>query len=571
MGTALSRALTARAVVLLSACAVAALLQTAASIAFAAKKEPLPDAATTDWVEARSARFRVYSNGGAGVARSAARHLERLADTIERTTTGLRADDQRMIRVFVFRDYDSFVPYQIFGNDRISAAAGYHQVGEDLDQIATYAAYDGEWKRLTAHEYLHAVVTRSTGWLPLWLNEGMAEYYSTFEAHDVIATIGRPVVDHMLWLRKHMLIAGNLFEVTQSSPEYNIGQDRVTFYAESWGLVHMLTMDRQDPSRFGRLVTAIGRGTDSKDAVRRIYGPQAPDSLTEELRHYVNRADLHQLEWTFDRPFDEQAVEVRDLDRAESLCLLGELISDLSSKQLPRARSHLEAAWLADSSRAMPAGLLARLAEESGDSATAARWGAALENVRPQDPRALAVVGAPLARRELMRLRPEWPAPGASKEALRARGLLKRALDAQPGVNEWLVPFAFTYLNETGDVSDGIGALIQAREALPRRTEIGGALCALQARAGNLSLAEHLFSDISPGPNRNAWRKYAGALIAAATFEQLPALIRDGRQAEAESLVTQLARRVPEMDVLRSCDQALASMRKGAAPGNGKP
>ena len=571
MGSVKRRALRVGTAVLLAATSVVAILLATAPGAFAAKKVVLPPATRMDWVEARTVHFRVYSDGGSGLARSVARHLERLAETIERTTTGLKTDGDRPVRVFVFRNYESYEPYQAFDDDPVSIAAGYQQSGEDLNQIATFAADDGEWRRLVAHEYVHTVVSRSIGRLPTWLNEGLAEYYSTFQARGMIATIGRPVIDHILELRKRVLPGDVLFiDADLSSPLVG-GRLRLLYYAESWGMVHMLAMDRGEPGRFGRLVSDIARGTDSQIAVGRIYGPQAPDSLTRALERYIKAEDLHLLEWTFDHPFEEVPAEWRNVGEAESLCLLGELLVDMGPKLAPLARAHLEAAWLADSSRALPAGLLARLAVESGDSAGVARWGDALERVGSQDPRSFAVLGGLLARQQLLAPRPKWPAPGASPDALRARELLKQMLDARPGEAEWLVPYAFTYFDEAGDVSEGIGALLQARESLPRRTEIGGALCVLQARAGNYSVAEHLIPEIPGGPTCESWRNFAGLMIAEATFAQLPALVSEGRGAEAESLVTRLARRIPEKNVVKACSQKLSELQAGAGSGQEKP
>src|SRR5262245_46419414 len=71
--------------------AVAALLAGAAHAA-------LPAAVDDPWVEVRTARFRVFSNGGAAMASEAVQQLERLAESMAKTTGGLRVDGTREVR-----------------------------------------------------------------------------------------------------------------------------------------------------------------------------------------------------------------------------------------------------------------------------------------------------------------------------------------------------------------------------------------------------------------------------------------------------------------------------------------
>ena len=73
--------------------------------------------------------------------------------------------------------------------------------------------------------------------LPLWLNEGLAELYSSFQLRGKKAAIGRPIDSHIHWLRDHALIpVGELFAIDHSSKDYNEGSRRGVFYAQSWAL-----------------------------------------------------------------------------------------------------------------------------------------------------------------------------------------------------------------------------------------------------------------------------------------------------------------------------------------------
>src|SRR5262249_42944644 len=69
---------------------------------------PFPAATYDTWIEVKSARFTIYSNAGEPAAVRAARHLERLAEVLRTTTSGLRVDGGPEVCVNLFRDLDSF-------------------------------------------------------------------------------------------------------------------------------------------------------------------------------------------------------------------------------------------------------------------------------------------------------------------------------------------------------------------------------------------------------------------------------------------------------------------------------
>ena len=547
----------------------------------------LPAATGDPWLEARTARFRVYTNADASVAVRVARHLERLADVLRLTTRDLHVDGGREVRVYAFRDLESFRPYRPYGDDQGGVTAGFHSSGDDAEHIAFFVPAGQLSMRFASHEYLHAVIARSLGELPVWVNEGLAEFYSTFEARHRHAEIGLPIPEHVAWLQRDMIPLPTLLRFATNSPEYQAGDIRPTLYAQSWALTHLLEMDPAGPSRFELLLSELGRGTTSLDALRIAYGPNAADSLQRRLREYVSLLTLpaHGLEFSED--FDEVPVATRPLDAAETCTVLGELLLQTKEELAPLAREHLETAWDADSTRALPAALLGALAERRGDREGASRWFAAVRRSGADDPRALGIVGSALARRRLRTREPfRWPAPGATAEALEARSMLARVLESRPEAAEWLTPFALTFLDDSGVVQEGIGALLQAQEGWPRRADIVGALSMLNLRAGNRGAALAMYQRIPPGMDRAFWRISAGDLIESQTMAEVRRLSGEGPSAEAESLVVRLRRTVTEPGVASDCDEMLgwlhglppppsrnAGLRGGgpAAPGGGAP
>ena len=525
----------------------------------------LPAAATEDpWVEVSTARFRVYSNADEAAASEAARHLERLADAMQHTSLGLRVDGGREVHVYLFRDRASFRPYCPFSDDDLSTTAGFHVSGQDVEFIAFYTPLRDAPARFASHEYTHAVLARSLGELPTWIDEGLAEFYSTFEAHRRSADIGRPIPEHVASLRRGMLPIEDLLVLGHNSPIYERGSNRETVYAQSWALVHALVMDPADGGRrFGALLSELVRGRPSAEALRLVYGPNASDSLQRRLREYVSLGTLPYSQWDFAQGFDEAPVRARALGHAEILTVLGELIAHTRESLYPSAREHLEAAWSEDSTHALPAALLAELAERQGDRAEAAQWIAAVQRSSDREPRPFAIAGIVLARRRTESSEPlGWPAPGASADAQQARSLLSRAVASRPNDSDWLAQLGMTYLDDSVGVYDGVAALFQAQQDWPRRGDIVGALAILNLRAGNRGTAVGLYSRIPLGPERLEWRARVGYLLERQTRAEVNNLMGEERADEAESLVVRLRRDVTEAGVASRCDDLLAWIRE---------
>jgi len=534
----------------------------------------LPEATHDDWVEVKSERFTVYSNADEQAAARAARHLEHLAQVLGETTRGLKVDGGREVRVFLFRDLRSFKPYRPSGDDDNGITAGFHVSGPDVELIAYHTPSEGDAMRFASHEYMHAVLARSLGELPVWVNEGLAEFYSTFHAGKRTAVIGTAISEHVAWLRANgttpidQLILQNV-----NSPDYNEGNRRGTIYAQSWALVHMLVMaPGADAARFPKLLGELGRGVDSHAALAHAYGPNACDSLAAALRAYVQRGSYTHTRWRFSADLEEVPTRVRAVPRAEVLTLLGELAARSRRTLAPLAREHLEAAWRADSSNAVAAGVMCELADREGDDATSAGWADAVQRAAGADPRARALAGCALAMKPFSRgYLPSWPPRGADAATLRGRSLLEAANAARPGRVEWLVPYGLTFLDDTTGLRLGVEALMTAHEAAPARSDATSGLSMLQARAGNRAGALALYQQLRKGwRDDEAWRYWAGYLLARRTADDAETWFNAGRHDEAESLLVRLERDVHEVGVKSVADRLLAwmwNMRSaGAAP-----
>jgi hypothetical protein len=91
------------------------------------------------------------------------------------------------------------------------------------------------------HEYVHYLTSRMTPHLPLWMAEGLAEFYGNTRLDNKKGFVGVPSAANVLILRRNPLLALEvLFRVNASSRYYHEHNKACVFYAESWVLTHYL-------------------------------------------------------------------------------------------------------------------------------------------------------------------------------------------------------------------------------------------------------------------------------------------------------------------------------------------
>jgi Protein of unknown function (DUF1570) len=147
------------------------------------------------------------------------------------------------IVVHVFGSERAYRPFMPLFNGKRVDVGGYFQEAAGAYYI-TLNIEAGECAYPTIfHEYVHLLVGSSLADVPMWFNEGLAEYYSTYQMYSERgATLGRVKEGHVLELRERFIPLTELLAVDYRSPLYNEGERRGVFYAESWALVHYLLL-----------------------------------------------------------------------------------------------------------------------------------------------------------------------------------------------------------------------------------------------------------------------------------------------------------------------------------------
>ena len=274
-------------------------------------------AAPSRWTRLRTPNFTLLGENGDKPLRRVAERMEQFREVFGRVFPSTRRPTPAPIVVHVFGSERAYQPFMPLFNGKRVDVGGYFQPTQGAYYI-TLSTEAGERAYPTIfHEYVHLLVGTTLADVPVWFNEGLAEYYSTYQMYgDREATLGRVKEEHVFELRERFIPLKELLAVDHRSPLYNEGDRRGVFYAESWALVHYLLIG--NPQRKGQVGTYLQKyadGVPAATAFREAFGASEAE-LEKELRRYVTQS-LYQStrisfadkvaidkDWIVDQPSD---------------------------------------------------------------------------------------------------------------------------------------------------------------------------------------------------------------------------------------------------------------------------
>jgi tetratricopeptide (TPR) repeat protein len=278
------------------------------------------------WYEARSAHFNIYSCGEKQEVNKLAARLEQFRDAFG-LLAGAQAVSSPPITVMAFPDQASLTPFLPLYQGKPANLAGFFKRSSDenLIVLALSGTNSGSMQTIF-HEYTHLLFRRNDRIWPLWLQEGMAEMYSTFEANGRNVRIGAPLPHHLRFLaHSELMPLKELLAVEHDSPQYNEGEHQGMFYAESWLLTHFL-MNGDNPmlkARFGNFTKLLMQGVPQEQAFTRALGMTLP-KVEAELRRYLERQQFDEISYVVGADLSApRQVAIRPIGQAETCFRLG--------------------------------------------------------------------------------------------------------------------------------------------------------------------------------------------------------------------------------------------------------
>lgn len=303
------------------------------------------------WIRVDTPNFIVVGTGERHLANIGAA-FEGFREALRRLVSKNAVTSPVPTVVFVFPDDRSFEPFKPrYEGQSVNVGALYASQPHINYILLGPAHADDDDLRGVFHEFTHLVIRNTSPGIPLWLNEGLAEYYSAFriENDGRAVVIGGPIESHLRVLaRERWIPLPELIATDQSSAQYNERSRRSMFYAESWLLVHMLLQRTPDrSSEVARYVDQTLAGVPSDAAWAQAFGR---DDVMASLRQYAERPMLKSERHIMPAPIEAAGGSEIPFSESDRAMIFDEAMVALGRKDQapPRKLNASSADWFDD-------------------------------------------------------------------------------------------------------------------------------------------------------------------------------------------------------------------------------
>jgi len=321
-------------------------MRRAAAIFFAAA---IPALAADTWIRITSPDFELYSAAGDKKGRETIRHFEQVREFFLKASP-VRAPADFPVRIIEFATEQQFQPFK--PNNFTTA---FFVSTPARDYIMMGAAASPNYTMAT-HEYVHLIIRHSGLKIPLWLNEGWADVYSTLRPMGKETAVGDLLADRIEILQREKWLDFNELTTTDArSPNYHEASRVGIFYAESWALTHMLYLSSEYKDNFGKFVMALDHGKSAAEACQIAFNRTA-DAVYRDLKAYLDRKRIYGRVFAAGMADREGDVKSSTLSGFDSRLMLADLmvaVNRLAEAKQEYARLELEQPDRADLARSI--------------------------------------------------------------------------------------------------------------------------------------------------------------------------------------------------------------------------
>ncbi len=274
------------------------------------------------WVEVHSPHFLVLTDSTEKQARHVAGQFERMREVFHTAFPKAHVDPPDPIIVIALKDkraFEALEPESYLAKGQLDLA-GLFLRAPDKNYVLLRLDAQGEHPYATVyHEYTHLLLADAETWMPLWLNEGLAQFFQNTEIHEKDADAGEPSRENILLLRQNKLIPiETLLAVDVKSPYYHEEEKGSIFYAESWALVHMLKVADGilHTHRLADYIEIVSQHVDPVTAGDRAFGdlPQ----LQKALEMYISRFSFSYMKIEVPQDVNEASFQAKILPLSEA-------------------------------------------------------------------------------------------------------------------------------------------------------------------------------------------------------------------------------------------------------------
>jgi Flp pilus assembly protein TadD len=290
----------------------------------------LPARAADRWLRLATSNFELYTSADENAGRDTILYFEQVRGFFIKASP-VRFPTGFPVRIIVFKNREEF------SRDSANPSEiAYYAPGVKRDYIVMADA-SLESYRIAVHEYMHLIIRHSGLHIPVWLNEGLADVYSTLRPAKEGVAVGDLIPGRMQpllgdkWLSFEVLTS-----VNTRSPVYNEAERVGVFYAESWALTHMLYLSPDYRDHFGKFVMELHHGKTSAEACEIAYG-RSSAQVFKDLQKYMAGKKFYGRIFETTLSHSEAQPAVTALPDFDSRLMLADLL--VATGRLDRAKT----------------------------------------------------------------------------------------------------------------------------------------------------------------------------------------------------------------------------------------
>ncbi|HTT20405.1 MAG TPA: tetratricopeptide repeat protein [Candidatus Sulfotelmatobacter sp.] len=282
------------------------------------------------WLEVRSPHFVVVTNSNEKQGRRIADQFERMRSVFHAAFPKLQIDPGTPVIILAVKDekdFQALEPEAYLAKGSLKLGGLFLRAADKNYVLMRLGAEGDHPYAVVYHEYTHLLLSKAD-WMPLWMSEGLAEFYQNTDITDKHAALGQVSADNILWLRQNRLLPlPTLFAVDHNSPYYHEENKGSIFYAESWALMHYLEINdfKDKAERITKYGVLLAQNVDAVSAAIRAFGDL--EHLQSDLEAYIRDGRYNYFTMTTTTEVDDSAFKVRPLTQTQTAALRADFLA----------------------------------------------------------------------------------------------------------------------------------------------------------------------------------------------------------------------------------------------------
>lgn len=287
----------------------------------------LPGGAS-EWLKLKSAHFELFTTQPQPVAIKAIERLENIQAAFTKLNVA-PADSPEPLTVILFSGFNEFGFYS--PGHMVKAYFTRMQSAQFEKNVIVVSDFSKDVDPILFHEFAHYCSRESGGYLPLWLEEGLASYYESLELEGGELALGKPVTRHVKLLKSKQfkpMPFGDLFSMQHQDRYDHTWDESAALYAEGWAVVHTLATDPRFAPKFGQFVARMRAGESVQNVLSEVYGTTIAQ-LRGDVDEHIHKLGRNETGVAVSLPAIAATHEEFPLAPWEGRLLLTQLLVDL--------------------------------------------------------------------------------------------------------------------------------------------------------------------------------------------------------------------------------------------------